>query len=355
MIHANLYREEGKSFRGKELRFLNEKDWEFDEEGIVLKKTAKWITIFAILLASFFILNTNTEKLKNTLEYKNGKEYRLLFTDIELLTLFHGRRSGTEDEAKVVNYLTARFQDIGLKPFSNGYVQTFELPGVQLATNLPRPCFRHINNHRFKGLNVIGFIRGTDSNLTKEYILVTAHHDHLGVHQKTVYEGANDNASGVGVLLNTAEHLARQTTKRSVVFVAFGGEEMGCIGSQKFVDDPPVPLEKIAAVVNLDTLGGNSNAFSVWSKNKMLQEYISKFAIQNGFQVVNKNYPDHMSDHFPFEAAGIPAVTLTSPDWIELSHTTTDTFQNLNKDKIIRACELNNKLISQLANSDIAF
>src|SRR5690606_25338452 len=106
--------------------------------------------------------------------------------------------------------------------------------------------------------NVIGLLRGSDPGLSHEYVVYTAHLDHIGigaeVNGDTIYNGAYDNAMGIAILIETARALAALPVppRRSVLFVAVGGEERGLLGSGYFAHYPPVPIDSIVANVNLD-------------------------------------------------------------------------------------------------------
>ena len=91
--------------------------------------------------------------------------------------------------------------------------------------------------------NVIGLVPGKDPDLKDEYIVVSAHLDHLGIRGGEVFNGADDNASGSAAVLEAAEAMAKASPKRSVLFVLFTGEEGGAFGSRHFVGYPPVPRE----------------------------------------------------------------------------------------------------------------
>ena len=106
-----------------------------------------------------------------------------------------------------------------------------------------------------KGSSVIGILKGSDPDLTKETIIIGAHLDHLGMCYEMM-PGANDNASAVAVMMGVAKALAvnKIPLKRSVMFVAFGSEEQGLLGSKEFVSDPVIPLEK-SILLNMDGVG----------------------------------------------------------------------------------------------------
>lgn len=106
--------------------------------------------------------------------------------------------------------------------------------------------------------NVIAMLEGSEK--PDEYILISAHYDHLGTHNGLIYHGANDNASGTAALVQIAKafKLARQDNlipKRSLIFVAFTGEEKGLLGSEYFVNNSPIPLKSIKANLNIDMIG----------------------------------------------------------------------------------------------------
>jgi aminopeptidase YwaD len=115
--------------------------------------------------------------------------------------------------------------------------------------------------------NIAGVLEGNDPVLKKEYVVIGAHYDHLGMggpnsssrrpDTVAIHNGADDNASGVTVLLSLAEQMNRENIrfKRSIIFVAFGAEEIGLLGSRQFISSPPVDLQKIIAMINLDMVG----------------------------------------------------------------------------------------------------
>jgi aminopeptidase YwaD len=118
-----------------------------------------------------------------------------------------------------------------------------------------------------KTFNIAGVVEGRDPVLKNEYVVIGAHYDHLGLGGRNqssrmpdtlaVHNGADDNASGVTVLLSLAERMNRENIRfrRSIIFVAFGAEEKGLLGSRQFVSSPPVDLQNIVAMINLDMVG----------------------------------------------------------------------------------------------------
>lgn len=118
------------------------------------------------------------------------------------------------------------------------------------------------------GSNVVGFIEGEDPVLKDEAIIISAHLDHVGYCHEMV-PGANDNASGVSVLMGVAKALSQSeiSLKRSVVFLAFGAEEQGLVGSKVYIENPAFPLEKTIALLNLDGVGVGDKFGAVAGKN----------------------------------------------------------------------------------------
>jgi hypothetical protein len=140
--------------------------------------------------------------------------------------------------------------------------KSFEIPNTQLHIEVE---LVDVNKETF---NIYGIVEGTDPNLKNEYIVVGAHYDHLGWggpnsmykgKVQMIHNGADDNASGTAGLLELARLFANNPQKRSLLFVAFSGEEEGLFGSSHFVNNPPIPLDKISAMVNMDMIGRLQN------------------------------------------------------------------------------------------------
>ena len=163
-----------------------------------------------------------------------------LLQDVQVLAAddMAGRRTGTEGSAKARAYILSRLQATGVRPLPGGWTQSAEFTprGAPAA--------------KLSAVNVMGYVPGRKA--PGRYIVVSAHYDHLGVRDGRIYNGADDNASGVAALLALAEHFARRPPEHSIVFVAFDAEEMGSPGAKAFVERPPVPRTALALNVNLD-------------------------------------------------------------------------------------------------------
>ena len=172
--------------------------------------------------------------------------------------------------------------------------------------------------------NVVGVIEGSDPQLRNEYVVYSAHWDHLGVgapnkNGDTIYNGALDNASGVAVVLAIAETIARmpQRPKRSSMFLFPTAEEQGLLGAEWFAKHPVVPIEKIAANVNLDSmnvLGPTQDFIPLGAERSSLKTVVDAVAREMGLRVSADARPEQgsffRSDHFPFAKAGVPSISL---------------------------------------------
>ena len=153
---------------------------------------------------------------------------------------FLGRRGA--GGRKAADYLVAEFRRLRLEPlFDASYEQS--IPGQEGQPPL--------------GQNVGAILRGNDAKLRGEWVVVSAHYDHLGRRGGVTYPGADDNASGVAMMLEVARSFveAKSGPRRSVMFIGFDLEEIGLFGSRYFVEHPPVPLDKIALFVTADMIG----------------------------------------------------------------------------------------------------
>jgi Zn-dependent M28 family amino/carboxypeptidase len=173
-----------------------------------------------------------------------------LLTDVFRLAddSMRGRHLGSLEGAKARDYLAARFDALGLGTIAPGRLHRVPV--------IPAPSNRNVD-HAF---NVVGIVRGSTN--PDQYVVVTAHFDHVGIGRPvdgdSLYNGADDNASGAAALVTLARHFQQARPKHSIVFAAVDGEERGMPGSRGFVDAPTVPLANILVNVNLDMIGRNA-------------------------------------------------------------------------------------------------
>jgi Zn-dependent M28 family amino/carboxypeptidase len=174
--------------------------------------------------------------------------------------------------------------------------------------------------------NVVGIVEGSDPQLRDEYVVYSAHWDHLGVgapnkNGDTIYNGALDNASGVAVVLAIAEHIANlplaQRPKRSSLFLFPTAEEQGLLGAEWYSKHPVVPLAKTAANVNLDSmnvLGPTNDFIPLGAERSTLKAVVEAVAKDMNLRVSADARPEqgsfYRTDHFPFAKVGVPSISL---------------------------------------------
>jgi len=164
-----------------------------------------------------------------------------LLADVRILSAddMEGRDTGSPGGARARAYIVSRLEAMGIAGPPMGRLQPFEAE----ARTRSGP-------KRYSGTNILGLIPGT--RRTDRYIVISAHYDHVGVSEGLIYNGADDNASGVATMLEIVARLKAAPPEHSVIIVAFDGEERGLIGARHFVQAPPVPLSSIALNLNFD-------------------------------------------------------------------------------------------------------
>lgn len=218
-------------------------------------------------------------------------------------------------------------------------------------------------SRELKGANVIGFIEGSDPVLKNEYVMITAHYDHLGSPDSTViYYGADDNASGTSGVIEIARAFAEAKAKgvgpkRSVVCMLVSGEEKGLLGSKFYVDFPLFPLKQTVADINIDMIGriderhpGNGNYIYVIGSDRLstelhsINEYANKTytKLELDYKYNAKDDPNHYyerSDHYNFAERNIPSIFYfngSHPDY----HRPTDTADKIDYNALAKRAQL---------------
>lgn len=238
------------------------------------------------------------------------------------------------------------------------------LSAETLATTEPTLTFKaKLKVEPITVSNVVAMLPGTDPTLSSEYVGIGAHLDHLGRTGDTIYYGADDDGSGSTALVEVATAFAKNPVKpkRSVIFMAFFGEEMGLLGSSYITDHPPIPLEKMVAELQMDMVGRDSDGVQngdekrvdkasetrdvmrlVGSKristdlDRIIQEQnaVTGFTFRYDAEDVYTR-----SDHYNFAKHGIPIAFFFDgfhPDY----HQPTDTIEKINWDKLTRTARL---------------
>lgn len=164
-------------------------------------------------------------------------------------------------------------------------------------------------------------------------ILLTAHYDHLGgMGQEAYFPGANDNASGVAMMMALAKQIKKQPLKHTIVFVAFAGEEAGLMGSTYFVSSDLLPLQKIDFVLNLDIMGSGDEGITVVNGKVYTKQFkrLSKInAKQSYLKKVKSRGETKNSDHYPFHKKGVPSFFVYSMGYNKNYHVVNDNYAAL--------------------------
>ena len=214
-----------------------------------------------------------------------------------------GRAVGSEGNTRARAFIVQRFRDLGV---------------ATVGGNFEHPFTFTRQSAKLEGVNVVGLVEGTADR--SRYTLLSAHYDHLGTRDGAIFFGADDNASGVAGLLAAASWFKAHPPGRSLLLVAFDAEEMGLRGARHFVANPPVPLQAIDLVVNLDMISrGDTNTIYVagTSHSPKLKAPVEELARGRPIKVAfghDRKVPGAppsddwtmASDHGPFHTAGIP-------------------------------------------------
>ncbi len=245
--------------------------------------------------------------------------------------------------------------------------------GLKIESNISGHMIKKVNDRQTA--NVIGLLPGKDKEKRDEYIIVTAHFDHLGKRGSDIFNGADDNASGTSTVLELAEAFATaaafdQGTDRSIVFLLVSGEEKGLLGSKFYTDYPLIPLEQTMVNVNIDMVGRldklheNENYVYVIGADRLsttLHEVNE--AVNDKYEKLELDYtynaPDdpnryyYRSDHYNFAQKNIPAIFFfngTHDDY----HRPSDTIEKINFNKMSTIGRHIFHLIWELGNRDEA-
>jgi hypothetical protein len=264
-----------------------------------------------------------------------------------------GRGLGTPELDSAANYIAGRFKEYGLVTLGNSYFQSF-------SQNLP-------GKGEVQMKNVVAMIKGTDDKFKDSPVVLSAHYDHLGLgwpdvrkgDEGKIHAGADDNASGVSILLELAKSMAKTIQpKRTIIFVAFTGEEAGLIGSRYFVGQAKKYFSgAIMANVNLDTDGSlfdkkllvlNGNTAKEWKFVFMGTDYTT------GVKSEVVQLELDASDQAAFIEKGIPAVQLFTGA-SENYHRPSDTFDKIDGKGLVKVAAVAKEVMEYLADRDVPF
>ena len=257
----------------------------------------------------FFLIFTLS--CSNNSFYKNNT-----ILDVEYLSSdeLEGRSTGSKGEELAANYIKKRFKELNVEPIGeNGYFQEFSFkqkshPHDTISTS------DSIQENSITGKNVIGFIDNKSINT----IVVGAHYDHLGFGGEgslyksdslKIHNGADDNASGVSLMLDLAAKL-KDNNNNNYMFIAFSGEELGLLGSNFFVKNPTIDIKSINYMINMDMVGrlNNENTLAVYGlgTSPIFKQTIK--SNNKNFKIIENESGVGPSDHTSFYLNDIPVL-----------------------------------------------
>lgn len=296
---------------------------------------------------------------------KTNIEIDVLYNHLSVLAhdSLEGRETGTIGLEKAAKYIIAQYKNIGLKPVSgNGsFRQWYKLPYVEQGMTTD------------KASNIIGILEGETK--PNEYVVISAHYDHIGKTQNDVYNGADDDGSGTAALLAIANHLMEEKKQgrglaRSVVFIAFSGEEKGLWGSEYFSDNPTINLNKTTADINIDMIGrvdtersssDTLNYVYVVGHNKLSSELHPLLDANNASgHMLSLDYKFdspldlqriyYRSDHYNFARKGVPVLFFYDGMLLGDYHQLTDEIEKINWGLYKKRVDFISDLLKKFAN-----
>ncbi len=250
-----------------------------------------------------------------------------------------GRDTGSEGLEKAAQFIEGEFEKYGIAPYFETYRNTFDAKGIST-------------------FNVVGYLKGTDKTLANEFVIVGAHFDHIGtgkeVNGDTIANGANDNAAGSTAVISLAKQFAKlKNNKRSILFVLFGAEEKGLLGSQHLAEVLKEKDIDLYAMVNFEMIGVPLN-------EKSFKAYITGYEVSNMAKKINEYTGSELigylpkakefhlfqrSDNYPFyKQFNVPCQTISTFDF-----TNYDYYHHVDDE----ASEMNFEFIAELINECI--
>ena len=263
-----------------------------------------------------------------------------------------GRRTPSPELDMVAEWIAGEFAEMGLEPGGDdgSFVQRYPLPNGEEAT----------------APNVVGILPGSDPELRDEYVIYSAHMDHVGVRATeggdSIFNGADDDASGTATVMEVAEAMASLDVapRRSILFVLVSGEERGLWGSDYFTAHPPVPVEGMVANLNADMVGRNwtDTIVAIGKEHSSLGGTLAEVNEAHpelGMTAIDDIWPEERfyfrSDHFNFARRGVPVLFFfngTHEDY----HRPSDEVERIDGEKTSRIGRLLFYLGMEIADAD---
>lgn len=276
------------------------------------------------VLYFFVCITCNAQSV--SLEVSDSKAYfngNQLLEHIKILSSddFEGRRTGTKGALKAKKYIINQFQELNVLSLGETYEQDFSFTS---------------RGEIYNGTNVLGLIKGISSKY--KYIVISAHYDHEGIKNGEIYNGADDDASGISALFAFAEYFKNNPPNHSVILAAFDSEELGLKGSKYFVKNTIIPFHYIEVNINMDMISRSdkNELYAVGtSYNSQLKDLILNFNQSDKVTLLTghdgkdgKQNWTNSSDHSSFHKKKIPFLYFGVEDHNDY-HTPNDNYENI--------------------------
>lgn len=307
-----------------------------------------WVLIISVIL--FISTSVTAQKGINAETFHKYDKY--LSTD-----KMEGRFPGTKQNNKAAKYIKNHFKKYGLKKFSNNYYQSFKL--------FVKPDINKMKSGTVSAQNVVGYFGGSDSELKNEFIVIGAHYDHWGWGGKgsgskkkdtlAIHNGADDNASGVAALLSILEELSNSKLKpkRSIIFVAFSGEEEGLLGSKYFVDHLPVSKNEVKVMLNMDMVGRLNSEHHLYMGGAGTfpdgVDLMKRLGVNSGLNLIVHAGEVGGSDHVSFYKSNISCIGFHTGGHPQY-HTPEDDIEFINSEGGALVCKYIYNALIEIAN-----
>ena len=280
---------------------------------------------FYVLIA-LIVCSCNAQKKKKTLNNdlklisQNWFDGEALLNRVKILASdeFEGRKTASNGAKKAKSFIIQELKKLNAQPLAPNFVQPFEFKS---------------GNKTYNSENILCLIKG--SQYPKKHIVISAHYDHEGIKKGEIYNGADDDASGVSALIAFVEYFKTHPPKHSVIIAAVDAEELGLKGSKYYVDHPMVPIESIVLNLNMDMIGrSDASELYVVGTNHYKQLLPAIPSNNLGLNIVTGQHDGYgkgsdwtnSSDHAPFHAKGIPFLYFGVEDHKDY-HQPTDDFE----------------------------
>ena len=290
--------------------------------AITMQKNSNFIRLTFLLMFCVGLAQAQTDRLDN----------EFMLEDLRKLShdAAEGRKTGTDGAEAARRFIVKQMKSLGAKSLVKKYRHDF--------------TYQNRAGETKEGINIVGYIKGSEE--ASGAFVITAHYDHLGIIDGKVFNGADDNASGVAALLALMEYFENNKPRHTLVFAALDAEESGLRGARAFVEDERIPLEEIRLNVNMDMISINDKnelyvaGTSHYPELKPIIEKVdpTPLKLRFGHDTEDLGHDDwtNSSDHGPFHQKGIPFLYFGVEDH-EHYHKETDEFANVNQAFYIKA------------------